>query len=241
MTIFGGVLLYLSLIGAAAGAVSLLKPLRFLGIRSRKKGLLVLGLGLLGFVAGVYLPVSETRVETPRTHLDEFAPVFQFSEFHGILIGASKDRVYSAIRAVTPEEIRFFKTLMWIRGLGKTPERRPILESFTAGAFLLLADDPGREIVIGRAGDGRTASKLTPEGFKAFHPVPLVKVVMNFHIQEVDAAHCLLTTETRVYAVGTHALRGFATYWRMIYPGSSLIRRMWLRAIRLRAEGGIGG
>jgi hypothetical protein len=240
MTIFGGVLIYLSLIGAAAGVASLLKPLRFLGIRTRKKGLLVLGLGLLGFTAGVYLPVSETRVETVRTRLDEFAPVFQFSEFHSIRIGAPKDRVYSAIRTVTPEEVRFFKTLMWMRFLS-TPERRPILESFTAGAFVLLTDDPGREIVIGSAGDGRTAKKLTPEEFKAFHQAPLIKVVMSFRIQDVDATHCLLTTETRVYAAGTHALRGFAAYWRMIYPGSALIRRMWLRAIKLRAESGIGG
>jgi hypothetical protein len=52
----------------------------------------------------------------------------------------------------------------------------------------------------------------------------------------VDATHCWLTTETRVYAAGAKAVRGFAAYWRMIYPGSSLIRRMWLRAIKLRAE-----
>jgi len=25
-------------------------------------------------------------------------------------------------------------------------------------------------------------------------------------------------------------------YWRVIYPGSALIRRMWLRAIKKRAE-----
>src|ERR1019366_6829083 len=74
------------------------------------------------------------------------------------------------------------------------------------------------------------------EEFRAFHPAPLVKIVMSFRIQEVDATHCLLTTETRVYAAGTHVLRGFATYWRMIYPGSALIRREWLRAIKLRAE-----
>ena len=61
---------------------------------------------------------------------------------------------------------------------------------------------------------------------------------MNFRIQEVDAVHCSLTTETRVYTVGPQVVRGFATYWRMIYPGSALIRRMWLRAIKLRAEAG---
>jgi len=28
----------------------------------------------------------------------------------------------------------------------------------------------------------------------------------------------------------------FQLYWRVIYPGSALIRRMWLRAIKQRAE-----
>ena len=244
MTTFGGVLIYLSLIGAAVGAASLLKPVRFLGMRSRKKGLLVLGLGLLGFTAGVYLPVAETRVETLRTRLDEFAPIFQFSEFHRIPISAPKDRVYSAIRTVTPEEILFYRTLTWIRGSGKrspagilnAPGDRPILETFTSGAFLPLAEDPDREIVFGRAGDGRGEWQLTAEKFKALHRAPLLKIVMNFRIQKVDATHCSLTTETRVYAAGPQVLRGFATYWRMIYPGSALIRRMWLRAIKLRAE-----
>ena len=238
VTLFGGAILYLALFGAAAGVASLVKPLRFLGVRTRKRGLIVFGLGLLAFTVGVYLPVTETRVETPRTRLDEFAPVYQFSEFHSILVSAPKDRVDAALRAVRPEETRFFKTLTWIRTLGKSmaPEGWPILASFTAGAFVVLAEEPGREIVIGRAGNAMGGKLWAAEEFRAFHPAPLVKIVMNFRIQEVDAAHCRLTTETRVYAAGTQVLRGFATYWRMIYPGSSLIRREWLRAIKLRAE-----
>ena len=112
----------------------------------------------------------------------------------------------------------------------------PILESFTAGAFVVLAEDPGREIVIGRGGNAMGGKLWAAGEFRAFHPASLVKIAMNFRIQELDAAHCSLTTETLVYAAGTHVLRGFATYWRGIYPGSALIRRMWLQAIRLRAE-----
>ena len=242
MTILGGVLEYLGLLGVLAGIVSLLKPVRFLGIRSRSKGTLVGFLGLVAFAAGVYLPAAETRVGIARTRLDEFVPVYQFSEFHTIDIGASADRVEWAIRTVTPEEIRFYQTLTWIRRFGRPsppgilnpPERRPILDLFTAGAFHLLADDPGREIVFGHAGDAHGSSSA--EGFKTLHQAPLVKIAMNFRIRAVDAAHCTLSTETRVYAVGPQVVHGFAAYWRMIYPGSSLIRHEWLRAIKLRAE-----
>ena len=129
-------------------------------------------------------------------------PVYQFSEFHSIPISAPKDRVYAAIRAVTPEEIRFFRTLMWMRGLGVSMAagNRPILGSFIAGAFVLLAEDPGREIVFGRAGDGSGRRRLAAEEFKASPPAPLIKIAMNFRIEDVDATHCSLTTETRVYA-----------------------------------------
>src|SRR5450755_3978943 len=92
VTLIGGAILYLALLGMAAGVVSLVKPLRFVGIRTRKRGALVLLLGLLAFTVGVYLPITETRVETPRTRLDEFAPAFQFSEFHSVDVAAPKDR-----------------------------------------------------------------------------------------------------------------------------------------------------
>ncbi len=208
------------------------------------RGLLVAGFGLLAFAAGVYLPVTETRVEIPRMRLDEFVPAFQFSEFHSIRISAPKDRVNAAIRTVTPEEIRFYKTLTWIRRFGRPsppgvlnpPERRPILENFTSGSFLLLAEDPGREIVFGAAKAGANVHREPGEDFKVLQGAPLIKIAMNFRIEPVDAAPCMLTTETRVYVAGSQALHGFAAYWRMIYPGSSLIRREWLRAIKRRAE-----
>jgi hypothetical protein len=42
--------------------------------------------------------------------------------------------------------------------------------------------------------------------------------------------------ETRVHTTDAAAERRFAVYWRLIYPGSAFIRRMWLEAIRRRAE-----
>jgi hypothetical protein len=46
-----------------------------------------------------------------------------------------------------------------------------------------------------------------------------------------------LTTETRVLATDSRTRRLFAAYWRLILPGSALMRRTWLAAIRRRAEG----
>ena len=59
---------------------------------------------------------------------------------------------------------------------------------------------------------------------------------MNFLVEPKDEGWCRVTTETRVFSTDDSARRAFAAYWRIIYPGSSFIRRMWLRAIRRRAE-----
>jgi hypothetical protein len=64
------------------------------------------------------------------------------------------------------------------------------------------------------------------------------KAVMNFYLAvRADNTGVILTTETRILASDPATRRKFARYWRVIFPGSALIRRMWLRAIKRRAEG----
>src|SRR3954452_18155439 len=218
MDVLGGVLLWAGLLAVLAGLISL---------ATRRRGWRLLAGGVAMFVAGVYLPIHQIQ-GTGVTRLDEFAPVFQWGEIHQILVAAPRSSVDAAIRSVTPEEIRYYRTLTWLRrvvgprgpGVLNPPPGRPILDIFVK-AFRQVTDDPGREILMGstaRRGD------------------TLMKIGFNFRIVEVDASHCRVTTETRVYAEGRHMVRGFAAYWRMIYPGSALIRRSWLRAIRIRAE-----
>ena len=62
---------------------------------------------------------------------------------------------------------------------------------------------------------------------------------MNFRVVPDGAGGSLVTTKTRVLATDPRAARRFAVYWRIIQPGSALIRRRWLRAIAARAEGGV--
>jgi hypothetical protein len=78
--------------------------------------------------------------------------------------------------------------------------------------------------------------KPTPEDFKALHAPGFALAAINFRVEDTAKGDALLTTETRVYATDSSTKRKFATYWRVIYPGSALIRVMWLRAIRHRAE-----
>jgi hypothetical protein len=254
----GVIVVYLGLITMFLGGVSVLKPLRFLAIGSRWQALAVMAAGLVVVVIGASLPSKEIRVAAPRTQLDQFVPAYQFNEFHSVRIAASRDKVYAALKQVNAEEVLFFHTLVWLRRLGRPgpesilnpPPNMPLLEVATKTSFILLAEEPGREIVVGTlvaAPRGwRPRGERTPESFKALvasQQLGFVPAAMNFRLEECDvparrdAEPCtLLTTETRIYATDASSRRAFARYWRVIYPGSSLIRRMWLRAIKKRAE-----
>ena len=61
---------------------------------------------------------------------------------------------------------------------------------------------------------------------------------MNFHVEDAGGGRSRLVTQTRIAASDARAERLFARYWRLIYPGSALIRWSWLRAIKARAEAG---
>jgi hypothetical protein len=248
----GVALVYLGLIGTFLGGVSLLRPLSFLAVRTRRQAAVSLALGFIVLVVGALLPAREVHVSKPRTQLDQFAPVYQFSEFHSARIAAPREQVYRAIKLVTANEIGFFRTLTWLRRFGRSgpgsilnpPQHVSLLDVAAKTSFLVLAEEPDREIVLGTlvvAPRGwRPSAKPTPDGFKAMfvttNPPGFAPATMNFRIEDAEPTTCTLTTETRVYATDGSTRRRFALYWRVIYPGSALIRRMWLRAIARRAE-----
>lgn len=230
------------------GLCSLLKPISFLGISSRFSALLVFCCGLFLVVTGFLLPASEVRIKSPRTQLDAFVPAYQFQEFHSVRVKASREKVFLSIQRVTSGEIFLFRTFTWIRRFGKEekagilnpPPNEPILDVAARTGFLKLAEENNAEVVFGTLvvvpRGWRPSGRTSPEGYKDLNAPGFAKAVMNFRIENCDSTGCSVVTETRVYATDISTVRKFAPYWRTIYPGSAFIRRMWLRAIRKRAE-----
>lgn len=245
---FSVVLTDMGLLTALTGLISLVRPITFLGIRNRSGASAVLVAGVLVAVVATLLPAQETSVGSPRTALDRVAPSYQFHEVHSITIRATPERVYRAIKDVTAGEILFFRTLIKIRYFGRplpsnirnSPEDRPLLDVATRATFAMFVDSP-LEIVTGTAvmapPDARKGRPPTADELLALRTRGGVALAtMNFAITPGDDGTCVVSTETRVYATDPSARRRFGAYWRIIYPGSALMRRMWLRAIRQRAE-----
>ncbi len=365
----GVLLVYAGLLGVFVGFVSVIKPLRFAGIRTRRIGALVAVSGCALGVTGATWPARLTRSQG-HERIDEFMPAYQFHELHSTRVHARRARVFRAIYEVTPREIRFFRTLMAIRGLparllgqggtrplmsgysvrsrtqmefgahefsigdvvgkkarvegtrtsieyeikkGARPAGRPqiirvykdairrvggsvvsedsccsvtlqigkqgsaiwvevaaeeggdryrltvveeggpaetrrILDLFLRSGFLLLAEDTDRELVVGAVAQywklvsGRLPPRIgNPREFLAFDLPDFAKVACNFVVEDEGGDWSRVSTETRIFATDDSARRKFAVYWRLIYPGSATIRRMWLDAIKRRAEQDVQG
>jgi hypothetical protein len=242
------VLVYLGFAVIVIGGLSIFWPLRFLRVRTRTRGALVAATGLLIVIVVLSLPALTKTISTPTTKLDEWMPAFQFDEQHTIHVDAPPETVFAAIREVRADEILFFRTLIAIRRCGQpgpesimnAPENKPLLDIATQTTFVYLADDPPRELVVGTviaAPRGIHApAKLTPDLFRKTLPPGVALATMNFLVTSDDHGGSTISSVTRVYANSPSIVRRFAVYWRIIHPGSDIIRRSWLRAIKRRAE-----
>jgi hypothetical protein len=243
------VLVYLGLAVVFVGLLSLIWPMRFLYIRMRSVAAIVVAAGVCLLIATLLLPVRTKRVTTPTTRLDDWMPIWQFDERHVIRVDAPPDKVFAAIRAVRAREILFIRLLMAIRRCGQpgpesilsAPEEKPLLDVANQTTFLLLADEPPRELVVGTVvaalPGARASGKLKPQSFRKKLSPGVALATMNFFVRPDERGGSIISSETRVYANDAPGVRRFAIYWRIIHPGSDIIRRMWLRAIKLRAEG----
>jgi hypothetical protein len=242
---YGSTLVYSGLVLALAGLINLVRPIARLRIRSRRQALAVAGVGALLTGTGLLAPVVESRSGRATTRLDEFAPVWQFNEVHTIRVAAPPARVFEAIRRVRADEIFLFRALTWIRRGGRAlppsilnaGQDEALIDVAIKGGFIRLAEDAPRELVVGTvvAAPRGIRGRLTPAIFQRPLPSGFAVAAMNFLVTPDGPNASIVSTETRVYASDAATRRQFAAYWRLIYPGSAIIRRMWLRAIDIRS------
>jgi hypothetical protein len=181
-----------------------------------------------------------------ETHLDRSLPSYDAHEVHSILVRGTPEAIHRALFEVTAGEVWLFRTLMTLRGLRRpgAAVERPLIAGAQEGGFAILADEPGRELVLGVMGrfwglrerDRSIRAIRSPADFAAFDEPGQARAAMNFLIEPLDAGRCRVTTETRIQGTDTRGRRAFRLYWTIVHPGSALIRRMWLRALKRRAE-----
>jgi hypothetical protein len=181
--------------------------------------------------------------------IDRWMPVFDVATRHAIEIAASRETVYRILRTTDPSRHWLVALLM---GLRRLPAQLagPVRAAPRPGAdrgslrgptgFCLLEEAPPGEFVLGLTGRFWTASGgLVPtdaEHFRDGPPAGFARAVWGFALEDLGPRTTRLVTETRVRCAEAASRRRFLLYWRVIRPGSGLIRRALLRRVRRDAE-----
>ena len=176
--------------------------------------------------------------------LDDFLPSYDVHEVHSVGTSASPAATMKAIRELTPLEVPVLVGLMAIRSVpavvrGRRPSLRGrLLDGFRHGGFVDLHAAPD-ELVFGGVGRFWQPTgglrRIDAADFRDFAEPGFAKAAFNFQVERIDG-RTVVSTETRIATTDEQARRRFGRYWRLIHPGSALIRIAWLRAIRRRAE-----
>jgi hypothetical protein len=209
-----------------AGLASLVRPLRILLIRTRRVAAITVLAGVAVSACALSCPFRLAHADQ-RSALDRLMPDYHFNEVHSVRVQASPALALRAMDEVTLEDLKVYRVLTGARELavGRVPHftgmERPLMETLASGLFPQLAEEPGREVVLGG-----------PVEF----PGGKVMVALNVRAEDVGGGWTRLTTETRVLGPDAVSARDFAHYWRIIYPGSAIIRQMWLNAAVSRIE-----
>jgi hypothetical protein len=180
--------------------------------------------------------------------IDNWLPRYDETEFHAREIDASPQAVEAVLRDLKPGDLPLTRLLMGLRLLpglltGRRSARspsRPLLDGVLKMGFVLLADRPGEQVVFGVAGrpwrprgdgidrlDGATA-------FRAYDRPGSVRAAWDFVLTPIADGRTRLSTETRIAGTDAHGTRTFRRYWRIVHPGSALIRHDILRAVASR-------
>ena len=181
--------------------------------------------------------------------IDEYLPAFDAIERHSTLVRASPEQVYLALRTTDLAQSLLVRGLLAVRvlpeilrhgGKGRLGPKTIQLRAFEVRGFAVLAENPPHELLIGLVGSFWTLSGgLRPVNAATFVGPQLAgtaRAAWNFSIAPGVNGDCELSTETRVQCADPSSRRRFRAYWMLIRPGSGLIRRLMLKAIRHEAE-----
>lgn len=178
--------------------------------------------------------------------LDRFMPAYEVVERHRVWIDAPADVAFTAAVETDLEGSALVRAIIKTRAIvlgarrAATHQPRGLLAQVKALGWAVLAEAPGREIVLGAVTEPWKADVvfrgLPAEAFVAFNEPGHVKIVWNLRADPAGVHASVLRTETRVMTTDARARARFRWYWARFSPGIVLIRRVMLRAVKAQAE-----
>lgn len=184
-----------------------------------------------------------------RSAIDAWMPDYDHVERHRTRIAAPAATVYDALLALDLAASPIARLLIGLRSLpGWLAGRRPAirlrrtltLRDATQAGFVMLEERAPHAIVLGLTGRfwqlAGGVLPTDPHSFRDPPPPGAVRAAWSFELSPIGVGATELSTETRVRCADAAARRAFGRYWRIVRPGSGLLRRLMLRAVREAAE-----
>jgi len=178
--------------------------------------------------------------------LDRFIPAYEVVERHHIRVAAPAAVTLAAARDTDLQGSDLVRTIIRAREviLGAAPDDRPrprgLLADMQALGWGVLAEVPGREVVVGAVTKPWEANvtfrALPPDQFAAFSEPGYVKIVWTLRAEPITAGESLFRTETRAVATDATARATFRRYWALLSPGIIVIRWAVLGPVKSEAE-----
>jgi hypothetical protein len=217
--------------------------------------LVLAGVGLAVLACVAYVAVTWSRFGRARPSrtdeerdalLDTFMPAYEIVERHHIRVEAPAEITFETASEMDLERGAIVRTIFrareWIMGSrpGREELPRQFLAQMRAIGWGVLAEIPGREVVMGAATQPWLADvvfrPLPPGEFAAFREPGYVKIVWTMRADPIDAAKSVFRTETRAVATDAAARARFRLYWSLASPGIILIRWLLLGPVKADAE-----
>jgi hypothetical protein len=212
------------------------------------------GIGLAAAAYSAYVAVTWYRYgnaarpdpEEQDTLLDRFMPAYEVVERHHIRIAAPAAVTLAAAREMDLLGSGLVRTIIKARetilGATRDDRARPrgLVAEMQSLGWVVLADVPGREVVVGavtRPWEANvTFRALPPDQFAAFREPGYVKIAWTLRAEPISTTESLFFTETRTIATDHTARAKFRRYWSFLSPGIIVIRWAMLGPLKSEAE-----
>ncbi|WP_246868634.1 hypothetical protein [Saccharopolyspora sp. ASAGF58] len=197
-------------------------------------------------VASAAWEVTERSVS-----VDDFAARYDVGAVEHLVVDAPPETMYQALRHLDLLTIRSRTAdlAMWARGLPerlkrRVPPRVPTRLTYDdlciSGDWVLLGEQPGREVVFGAVGRFWTPivrmEEITAEEFAEYGKPGRGKIVTSLSVRPYGRRGSLATYDIRTTLDDPITRRIFTLYWRTVSPFVKAIMRATLRAAAKQAR-----
>ncbi len=162
---------------------------------------------------------------------DRFLPLSDSLVFRHILVDASPERAYAGLRQFDffrvpavrlPNLIRMWPERLWQRMRGRgplspTPKSVTLDDLIAMGSFQVLAEEPGRELVLGSIGRFWTRdfgpAHVSAGAFTSFVEPGYGKIAWSIRVEPFGQRRSLITVDIRTGTTDDAARAHFKRYW----------------------------